>query len=37
MALKIPSAMVERQILPRQTNSTEMGSEAMVDEVVTRL
>lgn len=26
MDLKIPSAMVERQMFPKQTNKTEMGS-----------
>lgn len=26
MDLKIPSAMVERQMFPKQTNRTEMGS-----------
>ena len=33
MALKIPSAIVLRQMFPRQTNRTEIGSEAMVGEL----
>jgi len=34
MDLKIPSAMVERQIFPKHTNSTEIGS-GVVDIVAT--
>ncbi len=36
MDLKIPSAMVERQILPKHTKSTEIGSglDAMIANMV---
>lgn len=35
MALKIPSAMVDRQMFPKHTKSTEMGSEDMLAGFVT--
>jgi hypothetical protein len=33
MDLKIPSAIVDRHMFPRQTNRTDIGSEAMFDEL----